>query len=87
LAIDIDGHLVMLAQSPNRRTSPGGGGNGANELKGGNMLWNLVVVAALVLLALWVLGMALSWGGLIHILLVVALVLVVIRLLQGRKIA
>ena len=51
------------------------------------MLWNLIVVAALVLLALWVLGMALSWGGLIHILLVVALVLVVIRLLQGRKIA
>ena len=51
------------------------------------MLWNLIVLAALVLLALWVLGMALSWGGLIHILLVVALVLVVIRLLQGRRTA
>ena len=55
--------------------------------EGGNMLWNLIVVAALVLLALWVLGLALSWSGLIHILLVVALVLIVIRLLQGRKIA
>ena len=51
------------------------------------MLWNMLIVAALVLLALWVLGLALSWGGLIHILLVVALVLIVVRLLQGRKIA
>jgi hypothetical protein len=55
------------------------------RIEGGNMLWNLVVVAALVLLALWILGLALSWGGLIHILLVVALVLIVVRLLQGRK--
>jgi hypothetical protein len=77
----------MLAQLPNRRTSPGVEGNGANEQREANMLWNLIVVAALVLLVLWVLGMALSWGGLIHILLVVALVLIVIRLLQGRKIA
>jgi len=51
------------------------------------MRWNLVVVVALVLLALWVLGLALSWGGLIHILLVVALVLIIVRLLQGRKLA
>jgi uncharacterized membrane protein YtjA (UPF0391 family) len=51
------------------------------------MLWNLIVVVALVLLALWVLGLALSWGGLVHILLVVALVLIIVRLLQGRKLA
>ena len=51
------------------------------------MLWNMLIVAALVLLALWVLGLALSWGGLIHILLVVALVLIAVRLLQGRKTA
>jgi hypothetical protein len=51
------------------------------------MLWNLIVVAALVLLALWVLGLVLSWGGLIHILLVVALVLIIVRLVQGRKLA
>ena len=51
------------------------------------MLWNLLVVAALVLVGLWVLGLVLSWGGLIHILLVVALVLIVVRLLQGKKLA
>jgi hypothetical protein len=49
------------------------------------MLWTLCVI----LLILWALGMATSYtaGGLIHILLVVAAVVVVIRLLQGRSIA
>ena len=47
------------------------------------MLWTLVVI----LLVLWLLGMITSYtaGGLIHILLFVALVVIVIRLLQGRR--
>ena len=47
------------------------------------MLWTLAVI----LLVLWLLGVVTSYtaGGLIHILLVVALVVVVIRLLQGRN--
>lgn len=47
------------------------------------MLWTIVVV----LLVLWLLGMLTSYalGGLIHILLVVALVVVIISLFQGRK--
>jgi hypothetical protein len=49
------------------------------------MLWTICVI----LLVLWALGMATSYtaGGLIHLLLVVALVVVVIRLFQGRRIA
>jgi len=49
------------------------------------MLWTL----ALVLLVLWGLGLVTSYtmGGLIHLLLVVALVVVVVRLIQGRRIA
>lgn len=49
------------------------------------MLWTLAVV----LLALWALGLVTSttMGGLIHILLVVAVVAVLIRVLQGRRIA
>ena len=49
------------------------------------MLWTL----ALVLLVLWLLGTATSYtmGGLIHLLLVVALVVVVVRLIQRRRIA
>jgi fatty acid desaturase len=47
------------------------------------MLWTL----ALILVVLWLLGVVTSYtaGGLIHILLVVALVVIVIRLLQGRR--
>jgi uncharacterized membrane protein YtjA (UPF0391 family) len=48
------------------------------------MLWTICVV----LLVLWALGMATSYtaGGLIHILLVIGLVVLVIRLLQGRRV-
>lgn len=47
------------------------------------MLWTLVAV----FLVLWLLGFSLSVGGsLIHLLLVVALVLVVINLVSGRRV-
>ena len=47
------------------------------------MLWTIVVV----LLILWLLGLVSSYtmGGLIHILLVVALIMLVVRLFQGRR--
>jgi len=43
---------------------------------------------AIVLLILWALGLVSSYtmGGFIHILLVVALVVVVIRVIQGRRV-
>jgi hypothetical protein len=48
------------------------------------MLWTIVVV----LLVLWALGLVSSYafGGLIHILLVLAIIVVVIQLLQGRRV-
>jgi hypothetical protein len=47
-----------------------------------NVLWTLVAV----FLILWLLGFSMSVGGsLIHVLLVVALVMVVVNLLNGRK--
>jgi hypothetical protein len=47
------------------------------------MLWTIFVI----LLVLWLLGMVSSYtlGGLIHILLVLAIVVVLIRALQGRR--
>ena len=47
------------------------------------MLYTLAVV----LIVLWVLGLATSYSfhGLIHILLVIAIIVVVLRLLSGRK--
>jgi hypothetical protein len=48
------------------------------------MLWTIAVV----LLVLWLLGMVSSYtlGGFLHILLVVAVVIVLIRLIQGRRV-
>jgi hypothetical protein len=47
------------------------------------MIWTIFVV----LLALWLLGLATSYtlGGFIHLLLVVAIVIVLFRLFQGRR--
>jgi hypothetical protein len=49
------------------------------------MLWTLAVI----LVVLWALGMVTSYtlGGFIHLLLVVALIVVVVRVIQGRRIA
>jgi hypothetical protein len=49
---------------------------------------DMLATVAIILIVLWLLGLVTSYtmGGLIHILLVVALVVFVIRLLQGRKV-
>jgi hypothetical protein len=49
-----------------------------------NVLWTIFVV----LLVLWLLGVVSSYtlGGFIHLLLVIALVVLVIRLIQGRPV-
>ena len=48
------------------------------------MLWTIAVI----LLILWALGLVTSYtlGGFIHILIVAAVVLVVVRLIQGRRV-
>jgi hypothetical protein len=47
-------------------------------------MWTIIII----LIVLWFLGLITSYtlGGLLHILLVVAVVLVIIRLLQGRNV-
>jgi hypothetical protein len=47
------------------------------------MLWTIVAI----LLLLWVLGLAFKVAsGLIHILLVIALIIIVFRLISGRRV-
>ncbi len=48
------------------------------------MLYTILVI----LLVLWALGMVTSYtvGGLIHVLLVVAIVVLLIRVIQGRRV-
>lgn len=47
------------------------------------MMWTI----AMVLLVLWLLGLVSSYtmGGFIHILLVIAIVVVLVRIIQGRR--
>jgi hypothetical protein len=49
------------------------------------MLWTIFVI----LLVLWLLGMVSSYtlGGFIHILLVIALVVLLLRIISGRRVA
>jgi len=61
---------------------------GAKEVRNLNrkkisMLWTIFVI----LLVLWLLGLVSSYtlGGFIHLLLVIALVVLIIQLLQGRR--
>ncbi|HEV7766744.1 MAG TPA: lmo0937 family membrane protein [Thermoanaerobaculia bacterium] len=49
----------------------------------GNLLWLIIII----LIILWLGGFALNLGGgLIHILIVIALILLVYRLATGRKV-
>jgi hypothetical protein len=53
--------------------------------KGNHMLWTIAVV----LMVLWALGLVTSYtmGGFIHLLLAVAIVLVLVNLIGGRRAA
>lgn len=48
------------------------------------MLWTIAVV----LVALWLLGLVTAYtlGGFIHVLLVIAIVVVLLRIIQGRRV-
>jgi len=48
---------------------------------------NLLYVIAVILIIFWLIGFfAYSAGGLIHILLVIAVVAIILRLIQGRSV-
>jgi hypothetical protein len=63
---------------PSRERKPGPQPEEATK-----MLWTIFVI----LLVLWLLGVVTSYtlGGFIHVLLVVAVVLAIMQLLQGRR--
>jgi Family of unknown function (DUF5670) len=53
------------------------------DRQGGEMLWTICVI----LVVLWLLGMVSSYtmGGLIHVLLVLAIIVVLFNVIQGRR--
>jgi len=48
----------------------------------------MLYTLAIILIVLWLLGMVSSYtmGGFVHILLVIAVIVVIVRVIQGRKI-
>ena len=48
----------------------------------------MLYTIAMILLVLWVLGLATSYtlGGFIHILLVIAIIVILLQIIQGRRI-
>ena len=63
---------------------------GLSLQSGPNLIRKLIMLytIAIILVILWLLGMVTSFsaGGLIHILLVVAVVVILIRVISGRKV-
>ena len=55
----------------------------AGDCRGGEMLWTICVI----LVVLWLLGMVSSYtmGGFLHILLVLAIVVVLVNVITGRR--
>ncbi len=54
------------------------------DVSQGGIVMLMTIVAVLVIL--WVLGMVTSYGGgLLHLLLVLAIVIILVRVIQGRK--
>jgi hypothetical protein len=56
----------------------------ADHHGGWHMLWTIAVV----LIVLWLLGLitAYTMGGFIHVLLVIAIIVVLLRIIQGRRV-
>jgi len=52
-------------------------------------MWNLLWILAVVFVVLWALGFAFHFtlGGLIHVLLVMAIISVLVRVIGGRRVA
>jgi hypothetical protein len=85
------GHITHLMTTSTQALALSSFGKCANLMFGltratehSDMLWTIFVI----LLVLWLLGLVTSYtfGGFVHILLVLAVVVLVIRLLQGRRI-
>jgi len=59
----------------------------AGPVLGKEKTMDLLMTLAIILLILWLLGLVTSYtlGGLIHLLLVLAIVVILIRVVQGRR--
>lgn len=93
------GFFVGFRHATAQRWLLGTGVKAAEQRKkqNGQLVWTvigfvkgsfMITTIVMILLVLWLLGMLTSYtmGGVIHILLVVAIVVVLIRVIQGRRV-
>ncbi len=76
--------------SPSRRWSDFSSRHGGGELRrktNRSERKNMLYTIAVILLVLWLLGMVSSYtvGGFIHVLLVIAIIVILLRVISGRK--
>jgi fatty acid desaturase len=75
--------LIRVASSESIALSDNEKAKNGKRQKEVSMLWTILII----LFILWALGLfAFHAGGLIHVLLVIAVIVLIVRLLQGRKI-
>ncbi|HEX3927527.1 MAG TPA: lmo0937 family membrane protein, partial [Gemmatimonadales bacterium] len=81
--VDVIGGAQICAQIP--RAASGGVASGHHPLPG--RIAAMLETIAIILIVLWALGLVTGYalGGFIHILLVLAIIVVLIRIIQGRK--
>ena len=84
---------VMASNAPltDNRTPPPAAGNQpatGSRSKSNERTHIMFITLAIILLVLWALGLVTSTtlGGIIHILLVVAIIMILVRLIQGRRV-
>jgi hypothetical protein len=73
---------MILLPDPDERSAAGA--LSRETTQGDPNMWTIVVI----LLVLWALGFITSYtlGGLIHILLVIAIIVIAVQLIQGRRV-
>lgn len=72
--------FISALSAPNQKANAAGSSHPKEDV----MLWTICAV----LIVLWLAGMvsAYTMGGLIHILLVIAIIMVLVNVIQGRRI-
>jgi predicted ferric reductase len=80
-----------MLRPPARDASRGRGPRGAPArppTPAGEEILGMLMTIAIILIVLWALGLVTSYtmGGMIHILLVVAIIVILVRVIQGRKV-
>jgi hypothetical protein len=80
--------VVFISSRPHPFGTRAGGSPDLRELPDYSGETRMLMTLAIILIVLWLLGMvtAHTMGGIVHVLLVIAVVIVLVRVIQGRRV-